>query len=252
MKSSERKIINIKDLSYAYPDGRVALQNVNLSISEGESVGIIGPNGAGKTTLLLHLNGVLEDKKEAVEVLGMKIEQKSLKEIRKKIGIVFQDPDDQLFMPTVFDDTAFGPLNAGYTKIEIREKVRDALKEVSMEGYEERCSHHLSLGEKKRISIATVLSMEPDILVLDEPSSSLDPRTRKHLIDLLKSLRQTRIVASHDLELVREVCQKIFLFDGGAVVAEGQVDEIMRDKKLLEAHGLEIPFSLLLEEGVSG
>ncbi len=247
MKRLEKQMIKVENLSYAYPDGREALKNINLNIFEGESIGIIGPNGAGKTTLLLHLNGILENKQGAVEILGMRTTQKNLQEIRKKIGIVFQNPDDQLFMPTVFDDTAFGPLNAGYSEIEVREKVRKALKEVNMEGREERCTHHLSLGEKKRISIATVLSMEPDILILDEPSSSLDPRTRRQLIDLLKSLKQTRIVASHDLELVREVCQKVFLFDEGSVVAEGEVDKIMRDKGLLESHGLEAPLSLILE-----
>lgn len=245
---SLKKMIEVRNLSYAYPDGREALKNINLSILEEESIGIIGPNGAGKTTFLLHLNGVLRSKQGIVKVLGMEVEHKNLREVRKKVGIVFQDPDDQLFMPTVFDDTAFGPLNANYSEVEVGERVRKALREVGMESREERCSHHLSLGEKKRISIATVLSMEPDVLILDEPSSSLDPRARRQLIDLLKNLKQTRIVAGHDLELIREICQKVFIFDEGSVVAEGKVDEIMRDKKLLESHGLEVPPSLLLEE----
>jgi len=239
-----KKIIRVRNLDYIYPDGTKALKGMDLDIFKGESVGLIGPNGAGKSTLLLHLNGILKGRPGSVEVLGMKVEEKNLIKIRQKVAIVFQQPDDQLFMPTVFDDVAFGPINAGYSKEKVKGKVKEALKEVRMEDYEKRCSHHLSFGEKKRISLATVLSMEPEILILDEPTSNLDPRARRHLIELLKNLNLTKIVAGHDLELILDICQRVILLDEGKIVANGGAKKILKDKSLMESHGLEVPLSL--------
>ena len=239
-----KKIIRVRNLDYIYPDGTRALKGMDLDIFKGESVGLIGPNGAGKSTLLLHLNGILKGRPGSVEVLGMKVEEKNLIKIRQKVAIVFQQPEDQLFMPTVFDDVAFGPINAGYSEEKVREKVKKALKGVRMEDYEKRCSHHLSFGEKKRISLATVLSMEPEILILDEPTSNLDPRARRHLIKLLKNLNLTKIVAGHDLELILDICQRVILLDEGKIVANGGAKKILKDKSLMESHGLEVPLSL--------
>ncbi len=238
------KAIRVRNLEYVYPDGTKALKGIDLDILKGESVGLIGPNGAGKSTLLLHLNGILKGQQGSVEVLGMKIEEKNLIKVRQKVAIVFQEPDDQLFMPTVFDDVAFGPINADYPEEKVRTKVKEALKGIRMEGYEKRCSHHLSFGEKKRISLATVLSMQPEILILDEPTSNLDPRARRHLIELLKNLSLTKIVASHDLELILEICQRVILLDEGKIVANGDARGILSNKSLMESHGLELPLSL--------
>ena len=238
------EIIKIRNLEYVYPDGTRALKGVNLDISKGESVGLIGPNGAGKSTLLLHLNGILKGTKGSVEVLGMRVEDKNLAKIRRKVAIVFQEPDDQLFMPTVFDDVAFGPVNSGYSKEKVKEKVKKALRQVRMEGYEDRCSHHLSLGEKKKISIATVLSMDPEILILDEPTISLDPGARRELIKLLKDLNITKIIAGHDLELIVEICSRVVLLDKGEIVTNGDPREVLSNKALMELHGLEVPLSL--------
>ncbi len=239
-----RKVIKIKDLEYIYPDGIKAIEGINLDIFKGESIGLIGPNGAGKSTLLLHLNGILREGPGSIEILGMKVKKKTLTKIRQKVAIVFQEPDDQLFMPTVFDDVAFGPMNTGYSEEKVRRKVKEALKEVGMAGYEKRCSHHLSLGEKKRISLATVLSMQPEIMILDEPTSNLDPRARRHLIELLNNLNLTKIVAGHDLELILEICQRVILLDEGKIVTNGETREVLSNKSLMESHGLEVPLSL--------
>jgi len=239
-----RKIIRVRNLEYVYPDATKALKGIDLDVFRGESVGLIGPNGAGKSTLLLHLNGIIRGRQGSVEVLGMKVEEKNLIKIRQKVAIVFQEPDDQLFMPTVFDDVAFGPINAGYSEENVREKVKEALEGIRMEGYEKRCSHHLSFGEKKRISLATVLSMQPEILILDEPTSNLDPRARRHLMELLKNFSLTKIVAGHDLELILAICQRVILLDEGKIVANGDARGILSDKSLMESHGLELPLSL--------
>ncbi len=239
-----RKVIKIKDLEYIYPDGIKAIEGINLDIFKGESIGLIGPNGAGKSTLLLHLNGILREGPGSIEILGMKVKKKTLTKIRQKVAIVFQEPDDQLFMPTVFDDVAFGPMNTGYSEEKVRRKVKEALREVGMAGYEKRCSHHLSLGEKKRISLATVLSMQPEIMILDEPTSNLDPRARRHLIELLNNLNLTKIVAGHDLELILEICQRVILLDEGKIVTNGETREVLSNKSLMESHGLEVPLSL--------
>lgn len=233
-------ILKIENLSYSYPDGTSALEGINIQISEGESIGIIGPNGAGKSTFLLHLNGILRGKGK-VNISGLEMEDKNLSHIRKIVGLVFQDPDNQLFMPTVFDDVAFGPINMGLSKKEVEDSVNRALKEVDMLNFVKRSAHHLSFGEKKRVSIATVLSMNPEILALDEPSSNLDSKHRRVLINFLKSSKLTRIVATHDLDLVLEVSSRVILLDDGKLIKEGEVVDILSDKNLLEAHGLEVP-----------
>jgi len=233
-------VIEIDNLVYAYPDGRQALKGVSLTVQEGEKVAITGPNGAGKSTLFLHLNGILNGD-GMVRVMGMEVMDGHLGAIRARVGLVFQDPDDQLFSPTVFEDVAFGPLHTGLPEGEVRRRVRWALAQVSMEGFEERMPHHLSLGERKRIAIATVLSMDPAILVLDEPTSGLDPRSRRSLIQLLRELPQTMLVASHDMRLVRDLCPRTVILDEGRIVADGQTDRLLTDAELLERHGLERP-----------
>ena len=229
--------MEIQGLSFSYPDGRRALQDINLVIYAGENLALIGPNGAGKSTLLLHLNGILRGNSK-VKLFGLTVEDKNLKEIRKKVGLVFQDPEDQLFSPTVFDDVAFGPINMGYSEPEVKRRVAEALRWVGMVGYECRSPHHLSVGEKKKVAIATVLSLNPKLLVLDEPTSNLDPRSKWELINLLKRLSMTKIIATHDLELVKALCQRIVILDQGKIVADGDADKILTDVPLLAAHGL--------------
>lgn len=231
------EIIRIDNLSFSYPDGQQALTDINLTIYQGESVALIGPNGAGKSTLLLHLNGILRSN-GVVKVFGKSVDDKNLRWVRSKVGLVFQNPDDQLFSPTLFEDVAFGPTNMGYSEAEVGESVTKALNWVEMAGYEQRSPHHLSVGEKKRTAIATVLSMTPEILVIDEPTSNLDPRSKWSLIGLLKRLPMTKIVASHDLELVQALCQRVIVLDHGQVVADGTTNHILADKPLLAAHGL--------------
>jgi cobalt/nickel transport system ATP-binding protein len=231
------KVIEIKDLSFNYPDGQQGLKSVDLNISAGENVAVIGANGAGKSTLLLHLNGILRGN-STVRICGLDVEEKSLKEIRKRVGLVFQDAEDQLFSLTVFDDVAFGPINMGYSESEVKQRVTKAMDWVGMAGYEQRSPHHLSVGEKKRIAIATVLSLNPEILVIDEPTSNLDPRSKWSLIELLQQLPMTKIIATHDLELVRALCDRVLVMDEGRIVADGNKGDILDDVALLKAHGL--------------
>jgi cobalt/nickel transport system ATP-binding protein len=228
-----RRVINIKDLEYTYPDGTLALKGIDIEVFEHDTVGIIGPNGAGKSTLLLHLNGILKGRGK-IEVLG----SSRLGDIRSKIGMVFQDPDDQLFSPTVFDDVAFGPFNMRLPVDTVNQRVAHALKAVGLSGFEDRCPYHLSFGEKKRIAIATVLSMNPEILVMDEPSSNLDPGARRELIKLLQSLNITKVIATHDLELVSILCNKVILLNKGRKIIEGSPDNILQNEALLQLHGL--------------
>ena len=233
--------IQVKDLVFKYPDGTRALDGVTLSIAPGEKVALVGPNGAGKSTLILHLNGILHGEGQ-VCVAGMPVTQNgTLAKIRAAVGLVFQDPDDQLFSPTVFDDVAFGPIYQGLSEPQVRARVSNALAAVHMQDYAERVSHHLSVGQKKRIAIATVLSMQPEILVLDEPSAGLDPRARRSLINLLRELSQTMLIATHDLHLVQELLPRTIVMDGGRVVADASTREILNDDALLRAHGLEKP-----------
>ena len=236
-------IINIRDLTYAYPDGTTALNGITMSIVRGESVGLVGPNGAGKTTLLLHLNGILSGKGSLL-IQDSEVTRENLPEIRSMVGIVFQDPDDQLFMPTVFDDVAFGPINMGLGEKDVRQRVREALELVELPDAKERFTHHLSFGEKKRVSIATVLAMRPGIMALDEPSSNLDPHARRELMNLLKRLPATKIIAGHDLDFIMETCERVILLEGGHIVADGPAGEILSDKDLLESHRLELPLGV--------
>ncbi|MCL1885220.1 MAG: energy-coupling factor ABC transporter ATP-binding protein [Dehalococcoidia bacterium] len=235
------EVIAVENLCYTYPDGQPALCGVSLSIQEGETVALIGPNGAGKSTLLFHLNGLLHSHEGAVRVLGQIVHDKNLKTVRRQVGMVFQNPDNQLFSPTVFDDVAFGPLNLGMKEAEVCSAVQQSLEAVGMTGYEKRSPHHMSLGEKRRIAIATVLAMSPAVLVLDEPSANLDPGGKWHLIELLRSLPQTKLIVSHDLEMVQELCSRAIVMDGGRVVADGSQQDILKDRILLMAHRLAAP-----------
>ncbi len=236
-----RPAVEIKGLHFVYPDGTPALRGVDLLVEEGESVGIVGPNGAGKSTLLLHLNGILTGRGE-VRIFGLPVVKENLREIRRRVGLVFQDPDDQLFSPTVFDDVAFGPLNMGLSREEVVEAVDRALREVGLAGLERKSAFHLSFGQKKRAAIATVLSMNPDLLVLDEPSSNLDPRARRELSELLQGMRITKILVTHDLPFVFENCERVVVMDSGKVVADGEVFDVLSDEGLLKSHGLELPY----------
>ena len=231
-------MVEVKDLSYTYPDGSRALTGVNLDVFEGDSLGIIGSNGVGKSTFLLHLNGILQTN-GAVRVMDMDMTDKNLPRIRSLVGLVFQDPDNQLFMPTVFDDVGFGPINMGLRESEVERMVQSALAEVDMLDFVKRSAHHLSVGEKKRVAIATVLSMNPQILVLDEPGSNLDPKRRNKLIDLLNTLPLTKIIATHDLDLVSHTCTKIALMDRGKIVALGDPLDILRDETTLAILGIQ-------------
>jgi cobalt/nickel transport system ATP-binding protein len=233
--------IEVEHLSFAYPDGRQALRDVSLTIAPGEKTALVGPNGAGKSTLMLHLNGILRSPHGAVRVCGLDVCESNLGRVRAAVGLVFQDPDDQLFSPTVFEDVAFGPLYQGRSEAEVRACVDQALAAVHMRDYAARISHHLSTGEKKRIAIATVLSMEPEILALDEPTAGLDPRARRGFINLLRELPQTMLVSTHDMRMVCDLFPRMVIMDEGAVVADGPTDRLMDDAALLEAHGLERP-----------
>ncbi len=232
-----QELITIENLSFSYPDGQKALTDVSLGIYKGESVAIVGPNGAGKSTLVLHFNGILRSNGH-VKLLGKPVDDNNLRWVRSRVGLVFQNPDDQLFSPTVFDDVAFGPMNMGYSKAEVEQAVKMALGLVGMPGFEKRSPHHLSVGEKKRIAMATVLSMSPEVLVIDEPTSNLDPRGKWDIIEVLKGLSVTRVIVSHDLEMVRELCPRMVIIDRGRVAADGNTADILADKKLLAAHGL--------------
>jgi cobalt/nickel transport system ATP-binding protein len=234
------RLLSVDQLSFSYPDGHPALHDVSICIAQGEKAALVGPNGAGKSTLMLHLNGILSGKGQ-VQVGGMQINKKNLPSIRAMVGMVFQNPDDQLFSPTVYEDVAFGPLHMGLPEDEIARRVSTALEQVGMSRFANRLSHHLSTGEKKRIAIATVLSMDPQILVLDEPSAGLDPRARRSLINLLHDLPLTQLVSTHDLLMVRELFPRTIIMDEGRVVADGPTEALLADPSLLEEHGLELP-----------
>jgi len=237
-------VIEARDVWFSYPDGAEALRGVSFRITHGEAVGIVGCNGAGKSTLLLHLNGFLTPTRGEVRIGDVPLTRQTAALARRAVGLVFQDPDDQLFMPTVFDDVAFGPLNMGLSEADVEQRVAGALGRVNMTHLRERPPHKLSAGEKRAVAIATVLAMAPDVLVMDEPTSNLDPRARRRLIGLLQGFEHTRIIATHDLELVVEVCSRVMVMDAGRIVAEGPAADLLNDEPLMLAHGLERPHSL--------
>ena len=236
--------LEIKDLAFAYPDGNQALFGVNLTVNQGERVALLGPHGAGKTTLVMHMNGIHPAAHGEVRVAGELVDasnKANLRSIRSKVGIVFQDPDDQLFMPTVGEDVAFGPYNMGVRGSELEKVVVDALELVGMVEFKDRPPHHLSFGQRRRVAVATVLAMKPEILVLDEPSSNLDPASRRELADILRSLAITTVMVTHDLPYALELCERSVILSGGIIVADKKTRERLGDKNLLQAHRLELP-----------
>lgn len=242
--SLSHHIVEMDGVRFDYPDGTVALNDISFRITHGEAVGLVGPNGAGKSTILLHLNGTLMAREGTVRIGEAAVTEKNRPEIRRSVGLVFQNPDDQLFMPLVEEDVAFGPLNLGMERSLVEKKVAEALETVNATNLRKRPGHHLSGGQKKAAAIATVLAMEPDVLVMDEPAASLDPRGRRALIGLLKGFRHSKVIASHDLDLVWDVCDRVLLVADGTVRADGPADTILSDRDLLVDHGLELPLSL--------
>ena len=236
--------LQISNLAFAYPDGNQALFGVNLTIKKGERVALLGPNGAGKTTLVMHMNGIHPTMQGEVRVAGELVDVKnkeSLKSIRSKVGIVFQDPDDQLFMPTVGEDVAFGPYNMGIRGDELNSVVDQALSQVGMLEFKDRAPHHLSFGQRRRVAVATVLAMKPEILVMDEPSSNLDPASRRELADVVRSLDVTIVMVTHDLPYAMELCERSVILSGGVIVADADTKTILKDSSLLAANRLELP-----------
>ncbi|WP_436520479.1 energy-coupling factor ABC transporter ATP-binding protein [Actinoplanes sp. HUAS TT8] len=237
--------LQVARLHYSYPDGREALRGVDLTIAAGERVALLGPNGAGKTTLVLHLNGILHGGGGTVAVSGLPVtpgDRSAIAEIRRRVGIVFQDPDDQLFMPTVAEDVAFGPANAGVRGEELDTRVDEALAAVGMSGHRDHVPHHLSFGQRRRVAVATVLAMRPEILVLDEPSSNLDPASRRELAEILASLPVTLLMVTHDLPYALELCPRSVILDDGRIAADGETAALLSDRELMRGHRLELPF----------
>ncbi len=235
--------IKVENLSYSYPDGSQALRGVSLEVVRGETLGLLGPNGAGKSTLLLHLNGTLRGD-GIVEILGEKLTGKNLDQIRRRVGLVFEDPNDQLFMPTVFDDIAFGLLNLGREESVVRRLVQETLSAVGMADHEAHAPHRLSLGQKKRVALATVLAMDCTILALDEPTGGLDPAGRENFIELIKAQPLTKIIATHDMDLAWQLCDRVAIIDQGRVSALGPSAELLADAQLLRAHQLRCPLGI--------
>ncbi|MCW2835374.1 MAG: transporter ATP-binding protein [Nocardioides sp.] len=235
-------VLDVRGLAFAYPDGHQALFGVDLHVHEGERVALLGPNGAGKTTLVLHLNGILAAGAGSVAVGGLAVEKGNLKEIRRRVGIVFQDPDDQLFLGTVRQDVAFGPANLGVKGAALEASVMAALDKVGMAEYADRPPHHLSFGQRRRVAVATVLAMEPEILVLDEPTSNLDPTSRRELADILRGLDVTVLMVTHDLPFALELCPRSVVLSDGVVVADGRTFDILTDAPLMAGHRLELPW----------
>ncbi len=236
----------VRDLAFAYPDGHQALYGVNLRVAPGERVALLGPNGSGKTTLVLHLNGILAAGHGTVEVAGLAVSKATVHEIRRRVGVVFQDPDDQLFMPTVRDDVAFGPANFGVRGAELERRIDTALAAVDMAEHRDRSPLHLSGGQQRRVALATVLACDPEILVLDEPSANLDPVARRELAEVLLRLDRTMLMVTHDLPYALQLCPRSVVLDDGVVVADGPTRELLADTELLRAHRLELPFGFQL------
>ena len=234
-------VLDVRGLAFAYPDGHQALFGVDLHVHRGERVALLGPNGAGKTTLVLHLNGINRPEAGEVSVGGVRVEKASLKEVRRRVGIVFQDPDDQLFMPTVREDVAFGPANLGLRGDELDARVDAALGAVAMEPFADRPPHHLSFGQRRRVAMATVLAMEPDVLVLDEPSSNLDPAARREFAEIVRAQGLTTLMVTHDLPYALELCSRALIMNEGRIVADGPIRPLLADAELLAANRLELP-----------
>lgn len=235
-------VLDVAGVAHAYPDGHQALFGVDLTITRGERVALLGPNGAGKTTLVLHLNGILTAGAGSIAVAGLPVAKQNLAEIRRRVGIVFQDPDDQLFMPKVRDDVAFGPANMGLRGEALQRRVSDALEQVGMADFADRPPHHLSFGQRRRVAVATVLAMQPEILVLDEPSSNLDPASRRELADILRALDVTVLMVTHDLPYALELCERSVIMSDGVVVADGATIDLLADAETMRRHRLELPF----------
>lgn len=240
----DQPIIKIRDLHYQYPDGTQALKGISLEIARGDAIAVIGGNGAGKSTLLMHLNGTLTPQKGRIGISGIEVTQDTLKHIRQKVGMVFQNPDDQLFMPTVSDDVAFGPVNMGLSGEDVENRVQEALKEVDAWEIRNKAPHHLSGGEKRSVSIATILAMKPDILAMDEPASGLDPQSRRNLINLLNNFPHTKIIATHDLDMALDVCSRCIILKKGEIAAIGDTASLFRDQELLRSCHLEQPYRM--------
>ena len=249
-------VLDVRGVAYAYPGGHQALFGVDLHVHAGERVALLGPNGAGKTTLVLHLNGILHAGAGSVSVSGLPVTKPNLQEVRRRVGVVFQDPDDQLFMPTVRDDVAFGPANLGLRGAALDTRVKQALDQVGMADFADRPPHHLSFGQRRRVAVATVLAMEPEVLVLDEPSSNLDPQARRELAEIVLGLDVTTILVTHDLPYALELCPRAFVMNEGVIVGDGPTAEILADEALMAANRLELPFgffpSLAQEERARG
>jgi len=235
-------VLDVRGLAFAYPDGHQALFGVDLHVHRGERVALLGPNGAGKTTLVLHLNGILTAGAGKVAVSGLPVAKSNLQEIRRRVGIVFQDPDDQLFLGSVRQDVAFGPANLGLKGAALEQRVMTALDQVGMADFADRPPHHLSFGQRRRVAVATVLAMEPEILVLDEPSSNLDPASRRELAHILRGLDVTLLMVTHDLSYALELCPRSVVLSDGVVVADGRTFDVLTDGPLMAAHRLELPW----------
>lgn len=236
--------IEMKGVSFSYQKDRKVLHDINISIEGGKSIGLIGANGAGKSTLLKLLVGLVTDYEGSIEVLGQQVEKKNLTDIRKKMGYVFQDSDSQLFMSTVYEDVAFGPRNYGYPEEVVQQKVMEALQKVHIEKLKDRQIYRMSGGQKKLASIATILSMEPEIILFDEPTIALDPKNRRNLIGILNGMPETKIIASHDLDMILDTCEETVLLADGKIICHGKTEEILKDKVLLEKHGMELPLCM--------
>ena len=238
--------LSVDNLSFEYPDGYRALSNVNLNLSKGERLGVLGPNGAGKTTLILHLNGILGELKGDIKLNEISFTEENISQIRKSVGLVFQDPDDQLFMPTVLEDVMFGPKNFGFNEKQVKENSIKALEQVKMLEFIDKPPHHLSFGQKRKVAIASVLASEPELLVLDEPSSNLDPASRRELIDILKNLEVSIILVTHDLPMALEICGRSVILNNGKVTADTDTYKILKDEKTMSDNRLELPFGFAL------
>ncbi|AQA05921.1 cobalt ABC transporter ATP-binding protein [Mycobacterium sp. MS1601] len=238
--------VRVSGLRYVYPDGHIALDGVDLTVQPGERVALLGPNGAGKTTLMLHLNGVLTATSGAVEISGIALSRNTVRDIRRRVGLVFQDPDDQLFMPTLAQDVAFGPANFGVAGEELAKRVRSALEAVDLVELADRSPAHLSGGQRRRAALAAVLACEPEILVLDEPSANLDPVARRELAETLQKQTATMLLVTHDLPYAAQLCERAVVIDHGRVVADGDIRSVLGDAALLAAHRLELPWGFVV------